>query len=277
MLTEQDEQLWAGLTEAARAQLTAVATSFLLDRELLRRPDQDGSVMPGTVNGIAATQSAQVMDLPMAPPLALIITARQGVARWAGGGRGPMMKECASAPCAGRTSTPEPDAGRPDVWQQLAADHPDRQGQQAHLQQRHVLQEDGGYRAGQGDHRGGEPGREWPSSPRPYMRGVPAVLPSGRVSAATTGTSGRRSSAARGRPTVQRIGVVTDRQAIKTMIRYSHHGRKPTPLGNCYASPTVSAGRHSRRAPFAGMWANGHPRYVHAGAGMLAVAAAWIR
>ena len=43
---------------------------------------------------------------------------------------------------------------------------------------------------------------------------------------------------------------------------------------SCYASPTVSAGSHSRRAPFAGRWANGHPRYVHAGAGMLAVAAA---
>ena len=39
-----------------------------------------------------------------------------------------------------------------------------------------------------------------------------------------------------------------------------------------YASLAGSAGRHSRRAPF-GMWANGHPRYVHAGAGMLAVAA----
>jgi len=36
-------------------------------------------------------------------------------------------------------------------------------------------------------------------------------------------------------PAVQRIGVVTHRQAIKTMIRYSHHGRKPTPRGNCYA------------------------------------------
>ena len=78
MLTEQDEQRrWASLTEAARAQLTAVATSFLLDRELLRRPDHDGSVIPGTVNGIAATQGAQVIDLPMAPPLALITTARQ--------------------------------------------------------------------------------------------------------------------------------------------------------------------------------------------------------
>ena len=33
--------------------------------------------MPGTVNGIAATQGAQVMNLPTAPPLALIITARQ--------------------------------------------------------------------------------------------------------------------------------------------------------------------------------------------------------
>jgi hypothetical protein len=33
-------------------------------------------------------------------------------------------------------------------------------------------------------------------------------------------------------PAVQRIGVVADRQAIKMMIRYSYHGRKPTPLGN---------------------------------------------
>jgi hypothetical protein len=28
---------------------------------------------------------------------------------------------------------------------------------------------------------------------------------------------------------------------------------------SCYASSAVSAGRHARRAPFAGMWANGHP------------------
>ena len=42
----------------------------------------------------------------------------------------------------------------------------------------------------------------------------------------------------------------------------------------CYASPTVTAGRLSRRAPCAGMWASGHSRCVHAGAGMLPVAAA---
>ena len=41
-------------------------------------------------------------------------------------------------------------------------------------------------------------------------------------------------------PAVQRIGVVTDRQAIKTMIRYSSHGRKPTPLGNL-ATPFMRA------------------------------------
>ena len=41
-------------------------------------------------------------------------------------------------------------------------------------------------------------------------------------------------------PGVQRIGVVTDRQAIKTMIRHSPHGRKPTPLGNL-ATPFMRA------------------------------------
>lgn len=41
-------------------------------------------------------------------------------------------------------------------------------------------------------------------------------------------------------PAVQRIGVVTDRQAITTMIRYSPHGRKPTPLGNL-ATPFMRA------------------------------------
>jgi hypothetical protein len=41
-------------------------------------------------------------------------------------------------------------------------------------------------------------------------------------------------------PAVQRIGVVTDRQTIKTMIRYSYHGRKPTPLGNL-ATPFMRA------------------------------------
>lgn len=39
---------------------------------------------------------------------------------------------------------------------------------------------------------------------------------------------------------VQRIGVVTDRQTIKTMIRHSYHGRKPTPLGNL-ATPFMRA------------------------------------
>ena len=39
---------------------------------------------------------------------------------------------------------------------------------------------------------------------------------------------------------MQRIGVVTDRQALKTMIRYSHHGRKPTPPGNL-ATPFMRA------------------------------------
>ena len=41
-------------------------------------------------------------------------------------------------------------------------------------------------------------------------------------------------------PAVRRIGVVTDRRAIKTMIRYSYHGRKPTPLGNL-ATPFMRA------------------------------------
>lgn len=41
-------------------------------------------------------------------------------------------------------------------------------------------------------------------------------------------------------PGVQRIGVVTDRASIKTMIRYSYHGRKPTPLGNL-ATPFMRA------------------------------------
>jgi hypothetical protein len=41
-------------------------------------------------------------------------------------------------------------------------------------------------------------------------------------------------------PAVQRIGVVTNHQAIKTMIRYSPHGRKPTPLGNL-ATPFMRA------------------------------------
>ena len=41
-------------------------------------------------------------------------------------------------------------------------------------------------------------------------------------------------------PAVQRIGVVTDRQAVKTMIRCSHHGRRSTPLGNL-ATPFMRA------------------------------------
>jgi hypothetical protein len=41
-------------------------------------------------------------------------------------------------------------------------------------------------------------------------------------------------------PAVRRIGAVTDRRAIKTMIRYSYHGRKPTPLGNL-ATPFMRA------------------------------------
>jgi hypothetical protein len=41
-------------------------------------------------------------------------------------------------------------------------------------------------------------------------------------------------------PAVQRIGVVTDRHAIKTMIRHSYHGRKPTPLANL-ATPFMQA------------------------------------
>ena len=41
-------------------------------------------------------------------------------------------------------------------------------------------------------------------------------------------------------PGVQRIGVVTGRESIKTMIRYSYHGRKPTPLGNL-ATPFMRA------------------------------------
>ena len=41
-------------------------------------------------------------------------------------------------------------------------------------------------------------------------------------------------------PAMPRIGVVTDRRAIKTMIRYSYHGRKPTPLGNL-ATPFMRA------------------------------------
>ena len=78
VLTEQDEQQrWVDMTEAARAQLAAAATDFLLDRELLRRPDQDGVGTVSPVNGLTATHGPQVMDLPMAPPLALIITARQ--------------------------------------------------------------------------------------------------------------------------------------------------------------------------------------------------------
>jgi hypothetical protein len=78
VLSEQDEQQrWAGMTEPAHAQLTAAATSFLLDRELLRRPDQDGTGAAGPADGIPATPSTRVLDLPMAPPLALIITARQ--------------------------------------------------------------------------------------------------------------------------------------------------------------------------------------------------------
>lgn len=39
---------------------------------------------------------------------------------------------------------------------------------------------------------------------------------------------------------VQRIGVVTDRQTINTMIKHSYHGRKPTPLGNL-ATPFMRA------------------------------------
>jgi hypothetical protein len=78
VLTEQDEQQrWAGLTEEDRAQLAAAATSFLLDRELLRQPDQDGNGTAGPADGPTAAHGTQVMDLPMAPPLALIITARQ--------------------------------------------------------------------------------------------------------------------------------------------------------------------------------------------------------
>jgi hypothetical protein len=41
-------------------------------------------------------------------------------------------------------------------------------------------------------------------------------------------------------PAIQRIGVVTDRQALKTMIRYSPRGRRPTPLGNL-ATPFMRA------------------------------------
>lgn len=41
-------------------------------------------------------------------------------------------------------------------------------------------------------------------------------------------------------PGVRRIGVVTDRRAIKTMIQHSYHGRKPTPLGNL-ATPFMRA------------------------------------
>ncbi len=41
-------------------------------------------------------------------------------------------------------------------------------------------------------------------------------------------------------PAVQRIGVVTDRQVIKAMIRYSPHARKRAPLGNL-ATPFMRA------------------------------------
>jgi hypothetical protein len=83
VLTEHDEQQrWAALTEEGRAQLAAAATSFLLDRELLRRLEQDSSAQDGNgaagpADGLIAAHGTQVMDLPMAPPLALIITARQ--------------------------------------------------------------------------------------------------------------------------------------------------------------------------------------------------------
>jgi hypothetical protein len=74
VLTEEDEvRRWSGMSEAARAQLAAAATDFLLDRQLLRRPDHDSC--------------GEMADLPMTPPLALITAARQYPAVVAAGTR----------------------------------------------------------------------------------------------------------------------------------------------------------------------------------------------
>ncbi len=84
VLTEDEEvRRWAGMSEADRAKLIAAATGFLLDRELLRRPDNSHDVSgPASDRGGIPT-----VDLPMAPPLALIIAARQYPAVVAAGTR----------------------------------------------------------------------------------------------------------------------------------------------------------------------------------------------
>ena len=91
VLTEEDEQRrWAGMAETARAQLAAAAISFLLDRALLRRPEPGAggaAGAAGTADGPAATRGTEMTDLPMAPPLALIIAARQCPAVVAAGTR----------------------------------------------------------------------------------------------------------------------------------------------------------------------------------------------
>ena len=88
VLTEEDEQRrWAGMAETARAQLAAAATGFLLDRALLRHPEPGAGATAGAAGGPAATRGTETTDLPMAPPLALIIAARQYPAVVAAGTR----------------------------------------------------------------------------------------------------------------------------------------------------------------------------------------------
>jgi len=88
VLTEENEQQrWAAMTGPARAGLASAATDFLLDRGLLRRPAQDASGAATTPTDPRATDGSHPADLPMSPPLALIITARQYPAVVAAGTR----------------------------------------------------------------------------------------------------------------------------------------------------------------------------------------------
>ena len=83
VLTEDGElRRWAQMTGGDRTQVIAAATYMLMDRELLRLPDQDGTSaaapLAETVKALlAGPAGARPPDLPMSPPLALIVAARQ--------------------------------------------------------------------------------------------------------------------------------------------------------------------------------------------------------